>query len=346
MSFATIQAQPAALSTLRNALAAERLAHAYLFVGPSGVGKKRTALALAQALLCPEQAGTGCESCATCRAVANGAHPDLSLVAPQAGKTTLGIDQVRELQHFLSLQSARGNRKIGVIEDAQVLTPQAQSSLLKIVEEPPGSTLLVLLSVSAASLSRPLLSRCQQVRFAALPPATVEQLLVQQHALPPPAEAHVLALYSRGSIGRALSLDALVFTEERRHLLDALEQLEGAPFGRVSELAEWLVADRRKKSRTKTNRPERSAGGDRLELILSWYEERLRYVLLGQDGVIRYADCLPALARAAQGLGVEEALRQLSLVYATIRALERNANPRLAVEDMLLQLAVRDTGEG
>ncbi len=345
MSFAAIEGQTAALGTLRNALAVERLAHAYLFVGPSGVGKKRTALALAQALLCPEQAGTGCEMCATCRAVAAGTHPDLSLVAPQAGRTTLGIDQVRELQHFLSLQSARGNRKIGVIEDAQVLTPQAQSSLLKIVEEPPGNALLILLSVSAASLSRPLLSRCQQVRFAALPPATVEQLLVQQHALPP-TEAHALALYSRGSIGRALSLDAGVFTEERRHLLDALEQLEGALFGQVSELAEWLVADRGKKSRTKTDRPERSAGGDRLELILSWYEERLRYILLGQDGVIRYADCLPALAQTTQGLDVEEALRQLSLVYATIRALGRNANLRLAVEDMLLQLTARDTGAG
>lgn len=345
MSFAAIEGQTAALGTLRNALAVERLAHAYLFVGPSGVGKKRTALALAQALLCPEQAGTGCETCATCRAVADGAHPDLSLVAPQAGRATLGIDQVRELQHFLSLQSARGNRKIGVIEDAQVLTPQAQSSLLKIVEEPPGSALLILLSVSAASLSRPLLSRCQQVRFAALPPATVEQLLVQQHALPA-AEAHALALYSRGSIGRALSLDAGVFTEERRHLLDALEQLEGAAFGRVSELAEWLVADRNKKSRTKTDRSERSAGGDRLELILSWYEERLRYVLLGQDGVIRYADCLPALAQATHGLGVEEALRQLRLVYDAIQALSRNANPRLAVEDLLLQLAARDTDEG
>ena len=345
MSFAAIQGQPAALSTLRNALAVDRLAHAYLFVGPSGVGKKRTALALAQALLCPEQAGTGCETCATCRAVADGAHPDLSLVAPQTGRTMLGIDQVRELQHFLSLQSARGNRKIGVIEDAQVLTPQAQSSLLKIVEEPPGNALLILLSVSAASLSRPLLSRCQQVRFAALAPATVELLLVQQHALPT-AEARALALYSRGSIGRALSLDAGVFTEERRHLLDALEQLEGAAFGRVSELAEWLVADRTKKSRTKTDRSERSAGGDRLELILSWYEERLRYVLLGQDGVIRYADCLPALAQATQSLGVEEALRQLRLVYDAIHALSRNANPRLAVEDLLLQLAARDTAEG
>jgi DNA polymerase-3 subunit delta' len=241
MSLTAIKGQSAALSTLRNTLAADRLAHAYLFVGPSGVGKKRTALALAQALLCTEQVGTGCESCAACRAVVSGAHPDLSLVTPQAGKTTLVIDQVRELQHFLGLQSARGSCKIAVVEEAQVLTPQAQSGLLKIVEEPPGAALLMLLSVSAASLSQPLLSRCQQVRFAALPLATVEELLVQEHDTPP-AEAHALALYSRGSIGRALSLDAQVFTEERQYLIEELGQIERAPFSRVSGLAEWLVA--------------------------------------------------------------------------------------------------------
>ena len=344
MSLTAIKGQSAALSTLRNTLAADRLAHAYLFVGPSGVGKKRTALALAQALLCTEQVGTGCESCAACRAVVSGAHPDLSLVTPQAGKTTLVIDQVRELQHFLGLQSARGSRKIAVVEEAQMLTPQAQSGLLKIVEEPPGAALLMLLSVSAASLSQPLLSRCQQVRFAALPLATVEELLVQEHDTPP-AEAHALALYSRGSIGRALSLDAQVFTEERQYLIEELGQLERAPFSRVSGLAEWLVASHSKKSRAKTDQAERSAGGDRLELALSWYEERLRYVLLGQDGVIRYADCLPAITQTAQGLSVEEALRQLSLVYDTIGALSRNANARLAVEDMLLQLAARDKSE-
>ena len=344
MSFATIRGQSAALSTLHNALAAGRLAHTYLFVGPSGVGKKQTALALAQALLCTEQAGTGCERCAACRAVANGTHPDLSLVRPRVGKTTLVIDQVRDLQHFLGLRSAHGNHKIGVVEEAQALTPQAQSSLLKIVEEPLGAALLTLLSVNAASLSRPLLSRCQQVRFTALPLATVEELLIQEHDTPP-AEAHLLALYSRGSIGRALSLDAQVFTEERQYLIEELGQLERAPFSRVSGLAEWLVASRSKKPRAKTHQVEQPAGGDRLELALSWYEERLRYVLLGQDGVIRYADCLPAITHTAQDLSIEEVLQQFSLVYDTIAALERNANARLAVEDMLLQLAAQETRE-
>ncbi len=349
MPFTTIKGHPDALAALHNALKSERLAHAYLFVGPSGIGKKHTALALTRAVLCAEKPGEGCDTCTTCVCVTNGSHPDLMLVNPEAGKTTIGIDQVRELQHFLGFQSTRGNRKIALVEEAHLLTPQAQSALLKMVEEPPGAALLMLLSVNAATLSRPLLSRCQQIRFAALPLAVVEELLVQEHGREP-AEAHALALYSRGSLGYALSLNVEVFTEERQHVIEELQQLHRASFSQVSRLAEWLVASRTKKSRVKQKvqkeqkviqAAETSASGDRLELVLSWYEEQLRYLLLGQQGVVRYQDCLPVMTQAAQALSVEEALRQLTLVYDTMQALGRNANARLAVEDMLLQISAR-----
>jgi DNA polymerase-3 subunit delta' len=349
MLFTTIKGHPDALAALHNALKTERLAHAYLFVGPSGIGKKRTALALAQAVLCTENPGEGCGTCTACVSITSGSHPDLRLVNPEAAKTTIGIDQVRELQHFLGLKSVRGNRKIAVLEEAHLLTSQAQSALLKMVEEPPGAALLMLLSVNAATLSRPLLSRCQQIRFAALPLAVVEELLVQEHAREP-AEARALALYSRGSLGYALSLNVEVFTEERQHVIEELQQLHGASFSQVSRLAEWLVASRTKKSQAKQKvqevqktieTTETSASGDRLELVLSWYEEQLRYLLLGQEGVIRYQDCLPAMTQAAQALSVEEALRQLTLVYDTMQALGRNANARLAVEDMLLQISAQ-----
>jgi DNA polymerase-3 subunit delta' len=236
-----------------------------------------------------------------------------------------------------------------VLEEAHLLTSQAQSALLKMVEEPPGAALLMVLSVNAATLSRPLLSRCQQIRFAALPLTVVEELLVQEHAREP-AEARALALYSRGSLGYALSLNVEVFTEERQHVIEELQQLHGASFSQVSRLAEWLVASRTKKSQAKQKvqevqktieTTETSASGDRLELVLSWYEEQLRYLLLGQAGVIRYQDCLPAMTQAAQALSVEEALRQLTLVYDTMQALGRNANARLAVEDMLLQISAQ-----
>jgi hypothetical protein len=187
-------------------------------------------------------------------------------------------------------------------------------------------------------LSRPLRSRCQQIHFSVLPTNVVETLLAQDHGKDP-ATAHALALYSRGSMGRAVTLDPEVFTEARRYVIEELPQLKKTSFARLSRLAEWLVANRVKKSAGGTESGEEREAGDRLELVLFWYEELLRYVLLGPEDVVRYQDCLPALAQAATGLNATEALRQLTLVYDTMQALGRNANRQLAVEDMLLQLS-------
>lgn len=344
MPFTNIQGQDRAIAILQNALARHRLAHAYLFIGPAGVGKKRTAFALAQAVLCDDGVREGCGSCISCTLVTAGSHPDMTLVALEPGKQSLGIDQVRELQRILSLRPIQGKKKVALLEDAHLLNPAAQSALLKILEEPPGDALLILLTVNSATLSRPLLSRCQQVRFSPLPASVIEALLVREHDKDQTA-AHTLALYSQGSIGRALALNPQVFAEERRYIEEELQQLNSAPFTDVSRLAEWLTADRGKKS-AKSNDPEDTrATGDRLELVLFWYEEVLRCALLGQDGVTRHTDRMPALARAAAELGVAGALRQLTIVYDTIQALNRNANRQLAVEDMLLQLAASRSPE-
>src|SRR5262245_528801 len=338
MLFANIQGQESAIDTLRHALTHDRLGHAYLFTGPAGVGKKRTALALTQALLCEEKPRAGCGICSGCVAVAARSHPDLVVVVPAAGKRDVTIDQIRDLQRLLGLRPVRGGKKVAVLDDAHLLNPAAQSALLKVLEEPPGDALLLLLTVNSATLSRPLLSRCQQVRFTALPLAVVEDLLVREHGKDP-ATAHALALYSRGSIGRAVALDPQVFTEERQYAVKEFQQLRGAPFTTLTRLAEWLVADRVKKSSASEQANEGRATGERLEIMLSWYEEVLRYLLLGQAGVVRYQDYLPAVAEAAAGLDVADALRQLTLVYDTIQALGRNANRQLAVEDLLIQLS-------
>ncbi len=340
MSFTTIHGQDQAIAIVQSALARDRLAHAYLFIGPAGVGKKRTAYALAQAVLCDQQPRTGCGTCTSCSLVATDAHPDLILLAREPGKQSLGIEQVRDLQRLLGLQPVRGAKKIALLDDAHLLNAAAQSALLKLLEEPPGDTLLILLTVNSATLSRPLLSRCQQVRFAPLPIPLVEELLVREHAKDQ-GMAHILALYSQGSLGRALSLDPQIFVEERRYIEGELQQLAGASFAALSRLAEWLVADRVKKPAKMGDSEDSRVTGDRLELILSWYEEVLRYALLGQEAVVRHVDCIPAIARVASELGVAGVLRQLTIVYDTVQALHRNANPQLTVEDMLLRLAYR-----
>ena len=121
MLFDDIHGQAVAVATLRNALARDRLAHAYLFIGPVGVGKRKTALALAQTILCAEKLQEACGTCATCISVRAGTHPDLLVLAPESGRQSLVIDQVRELQRLLALKPTLGGKKIAVLEDAHVV---------------------------------------------------------------------------------------------------------------------------------------------------------------------------------------------------------------------------------
>lgn len=331
-----IRGQTAALTALRRALGQDRLAHAYIFSGPAGVGKRCAAVGLAHALLCESVPGRGCGSCAACTTVRAGSHPDYHFTTTADGKQRLGVDQVRDMEQFLRLRPLRGGKKIAVVDPAQRLTPAAQSALLKVVEEPPGDAVLILVSTSAANLARPLVSRCQQLRFARLPVAEVEAVL---RARPGPAAdaADLLARYSRGSLGRASSLDPDRLREERQRVIEGCAVLRGASFSSLSEFAEWLVADRR----AAAGKPA-GDGSDRegrLDLVLGWYEEALAYRLRGAPAVVRYRDCLDALDQAVLRLSVPRALHDLRLVFDTLAALDRNANPRLAVETMLLQLA-------
>ena len=333
-----IHGHTSALATLREALANDRVAHAYLFTGPDGVGKRCTAVALAHALLCQEAPQRGCASCPACVSLQAGSHPDYYLGAPLPGKQSMGIDQIRTIQRFLALRPVRGGKKVCILNEAHTLTDQAQSALLKILEEPPGDAIIVLLATSGATLSLPLLSRCQHVRFAPLPVQDVERILKQEVGLETDT-ARLLARYSRGSIGRARSLDPHKLIEERQRVVEHLSTVHGASFSTLSQLAEWLVADRNPKTKKKAETPEVLEKGARLELVLAWYEEAVRYLLLGNSAVVRYQDCLPALAQATARMSLARALHDLTTVYETMQTLGRNAHPRLAVEDMLLELA-------
>lgn len=333
-----IHGHSSALAILRKALANDRIAHAYLFTGPDGIGKRCTAVALAHALLCQEAPQRGCTSCPACVSLQAGSHPDYYFNGPLSGKQSMGIDQIRTMQRFLALRPVRDGKKVCILNEAHILTDQAQSALLKILEEPPGDAIIVLIAASGAPLSLPLLSRCQHVRFAPLPVQDVEHILQQENGLKPDT-ASLLARYSRGSIGRALSIDPSTLIEERQRVVEQLSTVHGASFSTLSRLAEWLVADRTSKAKKKADMPQALEKGARLELVLAWYEEVLHYLLLGKSAVVRYQDCLSALGQATANVNISRALRDLTVVYDTMQVLGRNANPRLAVEYMLLELA-------
>lgn len=168
MALEKIEGQPRAVELLRRALAGGRLAHAYAFVGPPGSGRMTTALAFAQALLCP--AG-GCGTCRACALAAARQHPDLHLILPTPPETNprgaraIRIGAIRELERQAALAPAQASRKVFVLDEAERMTGEAPQAFLKTLEEPPDRTVIILILPGVRVLPATVLSRCQIVRL-------------------------------------------------------------------------------------------------------------------------------------------------------------------------------------
>ena len=168
------QVKRALLSGVRS----HRLPPAYLFIGPAGVGKHTTAVALAKALNCVTSNGDACDHCSTCLRIDRQVHPDIHLLEPQG--QAIKIDQIRQLQGVLTLQAYEARVKVAILDDAGQLTIEAANSLLKILEEPPSQTLFVLVSQQLGNLPATLISRAQVLRFGVKTPEQIAAWLRQR----------------------------------------------------------------------------------------------------------------------------------------------------------------------
>jgi DNA polymerase-3 subunit delta' len=202
-----------------------RLAHAYLFTGPPGVGKRLFAGELAQALLCESPTGplNACGACVSCTLMAAGNHPDYFAVARPAQSNELPIEVMRELCRGFSLKPARGRAKVAVLDDADDLNEEAANCFLKTLEEPPPRSVFILIGSSAERQLPTIVSRCQVVRFAPLPAALVEGLLRQQGVADPQLLSRLVRL-GRGSPGQALALAEPDLWDFRKVLVEGLLQ--------------------------------------------------------------------------------------------------------------------------
>ncbi|MGE5392874.1 MAG: AAA family ATPase [Candidatus Saccharibacteria bacterium] len=157
---------------LARSAASGRLAHAYIFSGPDGVGKKAVALELAAMLLCEKR--NGCGECGQCRTAAAGSNPDLIVLD---GSDSIKIEQVRELVYKLSLKSYAGGNKIAIIDQAELMTTEASNALLKAMEEPTSGTHLFLITSNAYRLLPTISSRAQRISFGLVADEAIEPLL-------------------------------------------------------------------------------------------------------------------------------------------------------------------------
>ena len=220
----------------RRSLERGRLAHAYLLAGVDGIGKRRFALNLAQCLLCDQfddQSLDACGQCSGCRQVLAGSHPDLFLITAPEGKRDLPIEAFvgakpqrgkAGLCFELSRKPMLGNRKIAVIDDANLMNEASGNALLKTLEEPPHGSLLLLVCNNADAILPTIRSRCQHVHFRPLDPAHVVTLLVEQGLADNERVAETVSGLCQGSLATASQLLGSELHTLREELYAALGQ--------------------------------------------------------------------------------------------------------------------------
>lgn len=323
MRFSDIQGQDKAIHILQRAIQNQHIAHAYLFTGPEGVGKKNTALALAQYLNCEAadpQTFSSCGQCASCIQIECGSHPDLIFLEPDGN--SIKIEQIRNLLSKISLRNYESTYKVAIINDAHLMTEQAANCLLKTLEEPTDNTVFILVTSQVQNLPITILSRCQQVLFNILPSVVIQDILQRLH----PERQSQIGLASALSQGSLSTAEVLLANEEIAaarqdfyRFLNQLEQLNPADI--ILWCEQW---DKNKKM-------VRSL----LELAQLWYHDLLILRITGRLELLVNQDYLAQLK--AQQQEPQTLLQVLQYFQTAISQLESNASPRLVLEVVLLK---------
>lgn len=310
-----------AVILLLRAIESGRAAHAYLITGLEHIGKSTLARTLAQSLNCTGQPAP-CGGCRACKLIAASKHPDLHLVAPEGN--TLKIDQVRALQHDLALAPVEGRFRVAILDGMDKATAEASNALLKTLEEPPPHVVLVLIAPEAEALLPTIVSRCQPIALRPLSVTAVRTALIERWGVEK-SLAESLAHLAGGRLGWAVAAaqDKSVLTR-RAQLLDDLARLTGQ--GRVERFAyaEEMAADS-------------SAARETLKLWQTWWRDVL-LLASGSGAALTNSDRNDALRRHAAQFGVEDARVAAANLGRALWQLDHNANTRLALEVLMLDL--------
>lgn len=318
---------------LQRGIAESRMAHAYMLSGPVGIGKMTLALDLSRALNCLS-VEKPCNTCKQCSRIDRGVHTDLHVIGvsedAQNGRHSvlIGIDQIRDAFRELSLKPYEGSWRVVIVDGAEHFSEEAANSLLKTLEEPPEQVVIVLLTTDHNVVLPTLVSRCQLLEMRPLNESVVAEVLQTEHDVQID-QAHEIARLSRGMVGWAMR--ATQEPELVENLMTRLDVVAGVldaaiekRFSYANELSAIFVKDRWIVRRE-------------LDLWLSWWRDVL-FVKHELPKLVVNSSRMDFLKHISEKLTIAQVIAVLGSIEDTKKYLDRNANPRLTLENLMLAL--------
>jgi len=358
-----IYCQDRAIGILQKAYFANKVAHAYIFSGPNGVGRFTTAMQWAKMLLCENPKKTknfsdSCGTCPSCEVFQGAAHPDLKIVQKELveytkngkGKTTpldLPIDVIRE---FLIDKAAdrpmMSKNSVYIVKEAEKLNNASQNALLKLLEEPTKHCFIILLCTRTERLLPTTLSRCQTIRFGPVDEEHIVEkltdLCIDQD------QAIYWARFSEGSIGTALNWANLKVEDQTCHQIKThlVNSLADQTFGGSIELAEWFCKASKAISKAMSAQYDniskkditRQAQKGLMKMAVCAFRDALN-MNLGKDGALTNFDQQDQIKKLAAKNDVERAAAKIEKTYENLRWIDASVNEKLIFEELLLNYA-------
>ncbi|MFE8698982.1 DNA polymerase III subunit delta' [Cytobacillus sp. FJAT-53684] len=319
------ETQPIVLKMFKNTILKKRLAHAYLFEGMKGAGKREASTILAKSVFCqsPVDGYIPCEDCLNCKRINSGNHPDIHVVEPDG--LSIKKNQIHSLQEEFSKTGVESNKKLYMIVHADRMTVNAANSLLKFLEEPHPQTIAILMTEQSQRILPTILSRCQMISFKALSPDQMIEILTSNGV--EPHMAPILAQLTN-NLDEALEYSRNDwFVQAQKIVLKLYGVLKKNPLEAMVTLQEeWFFHFKEK---------EQVDHG--LDLLLLIFKDLL-YIKLGKQDQIVYLNEKIRLEQFALHSSSKQLSEQMTVILEAKRKLQANMNPQLLMEQLVLKL--------
>lgn len=322
MAFSSVVGQTKALTLLGRALHSGRLAHAYLFAGPDGVGKTTVAGDFAAVLLCRQpHADRPCANCPGCLKFQSGNHPDFLRIRPDGA--AIKIDQIRALKKALNFSPFESRQRVVLLEEVHTMRREAGNSLLKVLEEPPADNILILVGNATGAMLDTIISRCQVIPFAPLPLPLAAGIIRTHRSELDEAGSLALAALADGCPGQALAIEADGILPLYRRVVEEWLSKQGSAAERVERALALAV--------------ELAEAKEGMELLLALLRIFIKNTMAARTAADACAFGSEVL-RARERWNLPQLSAKMAAIDLAEQALARNCNRGLTSEVLLLDL--------